>query len=95
MADGLNLIAKEYVATRLDEQGALVLSQNAGVASELSRGALLVNPLEAAEVSTAIHQALTLDSEEKRRRMVTMRHVIGWNQLHNWAVGFLRKAILD
>ncbi len=94
-ADGLNLIAKEFVASRLDEQGALVLSQNAGVATELARGALLVDPHSAEAVGSAFHQALSFDSEEKRRRMMSMRHVIGWNQLHNWAVGFLRKAILD
>lgn len=93
VADGLNLIAKEYVASRHDEQGVLVLSQNAGVASELSFGAVLVNPQDAEQVGEGLFQALSFDSEEKRRRMVTMRHVLGWNQLHHWAVGFLRKAI--
>ena len=87
MADGLNLIAKEYVASRHDEQGVLVLSQNAGVASELSFGAVLVDPQKAEQVGEGLFQALSFDSEEKRRRMVTMRHVLGWNQLHTglWA----------
>jgi trehalose-6-phosphate synthase len=94
IADGLNLIAKEFVASRLDEQGVLVLSQNAGVVSELARGALLVEPTNAEHVGKALYSALTFDSEEKRRRMLLMRHVISWNQLHDWALGFLRKAIL-
>jgi trehalose-6-phosphate synthase len=88
------LIAKEFVASRLDEQGVLVLSQNAGVVSVLARGALLVEPTNAEHVGKALYSALTFDSEEKRRRMLLMRHVISWNQLHDWALGFLRKAIL-
>lgn len=91
--DGLNLIAKEYVASRLDEQGALILSKNAGCAAELSQGALLVNPHDAQDFATALQSALSMEVEEKRRRMTSMRRVIGWNQLHDWALGFLRHTI--
>lgn len=91
--DGLNLIAKEYVACRQDEQGALILSERAGCASELGQGALLVNPTSAADFAEALSKALTMGVEEKRRRMTSMRHVIGWNQLHDWALGFLRQAL--
>jgi len=91
--DGLNLIAKEYVASRLDEQGALVLSRNAGCAAELAQGALLVNPSDAKEFAHALQQALTMEPEEKRRRMTSMRRVVGWNQLHDWALGFLRQTL--
>ncbi|MBS2007778.1 MAG: trehalose-6-phosphate synthase [Cyanobacteria bacterium SZAS TMP-1] len=93
ISDGLNLIAKEYVACRFDEQGVVVLSRNAGSAKELSQGALLVDPTSPKSVSDALHLALTLEPEEKRRRMGLMRRVIGWNQLHNWALGFLRQAL--
>ncbi|HEY9772293.1 MAG TPA: trehalose-6-phosphate synthase [Planktothrix sp.] len=91
--DGLNLIAKEYVASRLDEQGTLVLSKNAGCAAELAQGAILVNPHDCEDFANALKQALTLEVEEKRRRMTSMRRVVGWNQLHDWALGFLRQAI--
>jgi trehalose 6-phosphate synthase/phosphatase len=93
--DGLNLIAKEYVACRLDEQGAVVLSQQAGVAAELISGAILVDAHSSVSISEAILRALTMPVEEKRRRMVSMRHVVGWNRLHDWACGFLRFAITN
>jgi trehalose 6-phosphate synthase len=91
--DGLNLIAKEYVACRQDEQGVLVLSRQAGCADELTVGALLVNPHNHNEIAQAINKALTMTFEEKHRRMLAMRHVVNWNQLHDWACGFLRQAI--
>jgi trehalose 6-phosphate synthase len=91
--DGLNLIAKEYVASRQDEQGALVLSKNAGCAAELAQGAILVNPTDPEGFASALLQALTMEAEEKRRRMTSMRRVVGWNQLHDWALGFLRQTI--
>ncbi|HEY9717442.1 MAG TPA: trehalose-6-phosphate synthase [Trichormus sp.] len=91
--DGLNLIAKEYVASRQDEQGALVLSRNAGCAAELAQGALVINPHDPKEFANALQQALTMEVEEKRRRMTSMRRVVGWNQLHDWALGFLRHSL--
>jgi len=91
--DGLNLIAKEYVACRQDEQGTLILSDRAGCAAELGQGALLVSPTSPSEFSDALAKALSMGIEEKRRRMTSMRHVIGWNQLHDWALGFLRQAL--
>lgn len=92
--DGLNLIAKEYVACRLDEQGALVLGKQAGSAAELMSGAVIVDSLDADDVATGIFSALQMGVEEKRRRMLSMRHVTGWNRLHDWACGFLRQAIV-
>ncbi len=91
--DGLNLIAKEFVACRLDEQGVLVLGKQAGSAAELMSGAVLVDSLDAQDVAEGIMAALTMGVEEKRRRMLSMRHVTGWNRLHDWACGFLRQAI--
>lgn len=93
LRDGLNLIAKEYIACRQDEQGVLVLSDTAGCAVELVSGAELVDPLSPESVANAFVRALTLEVEEKRRRMVSMRHVVAWNRLHDWACGFLHQAI--
>jgi len=92
--DGLNLIAKEYVACRQDEQGVLILSERAGCAAELSQGALVVNPTSDEEFADALAKALSMGVEEKRRRMTSMRHIIGWNQLHDWALGFLRQSLV-
>jgi trehalose-6-phosphate synthase len=91
--DGLNLIAKEYVACRLDEQGVVVLSEQAGVAAELVSGAVLVDATSANSIAEGLFRSLSMPVEEKRRRMVSMRHVVGWNRLHDWACGFLRFAI--
>lgn len=91
--DGLNLIAKEYVACRQDEQGSLILSKQTGSSAELSQGALIVDPESPDSIANAISQALSMEVEEKRRRMNSMRRVVGWNQLHDWALGFLRQSI--
>ena len=92
-SDGLNLIAKEFVACRQDEQGVLILSERAGCAKELSQGAIVIDPVSASEFATAISKALSMPIEEKRRRMTSMRHIVGWNQLHDWALGFLKQAL--
>ncbi|MBX9948761.1 MAG: trehalose-6-phosphate synthase [Candidatus Obscuribacterales bacterium] len=91
--DGLNLIAKEYVACRQDEQGSLILSKQTGSSAELSQGALIVDPQCPDSIANAISQSLSMEVEEKRRRMNSMRRVVGWNQLHDWALGFLRQSI--
>jgi trehalose 6-phosphate synthase len=93
--DGLNLIAKEFVACRLDEQGVAIVSKQAGVACELVSGAVLVDALSPASIADAMQRALVMPVEEKRRRMQSMRHVVGWNRLHDWACGFLRFAITN
>lgn len=93
LRDGLNLIAKEFVACRQDEQGVLVLSRRAGCAAELSAGALMVDADASQSIAQALTQALSMEVEEKRRRMTLMRRVVGWNQLHDWALGFLKHAI--
>lgn len=91
--DGLNLIAKEYVACRTDEQGVLIVSKQAGSSAELASGALVVDAHDANQIGRSIAHALTMNVEEKRRRMLSMRHVVGWNQLHDWAMAFLKQAI--
>lgn len=91
--DGLNLIAKEFIACRQDEQGALVLSKNAGCASELMNGALLIDPGNAEAIAIALQQGLSMGADEKRRRMTSMRHIVAWNRLHDWACSFLRQSM--
>jgi trehalose-6-phosphate synthase len=82
--DGMNLVAKEYVASRFDDGGALILSEFTGAAREL-RDALLVNPFAIDEIADAIRQALEMSDTERRRRMQRMRQEIEGNNVYRWA----------
>ncbi len=86
--DGMNLVAKEFVASRNDEDGVLILSRFTGAARELSQ-AVLVNPFAVDEVAGAMHQALTMAPEERRRRMQKMRAVVADNNIYRWAGKFV------
>lgn len=90
IADGMNLVAKEFVASRLDDTGALVLSEFAGSAHELT-DALLVNPYDIDGLKTAIRSALHLSAAERERRMRSMREVVGRQTVHDWADQFLSR----
>jgi trehalose-6-phosphate synthase len=72
LQDGMNLVAKEYVACQLDRQGVLILSEFAGAAHEM-KGAVLVNPRDAAMVSQSVVTALTLPAEQRARAMARMQ----------------------
>jgi trehalose 6-phosphate synthase len=82
--DGLNLVAKEFVAARDDERGALVLSQFTGAARELTE-ALIVNPYDLDEASSAIALALGMSADEQRERMRSMRAFIAEFNVYRWA----------
>ena len=86
--DGMNLVAKEFAATRSDENGVLVLSEFAGAADEL-REALIVNPYDVDGTAAALHYALTMDGAERRRRMVRLREQVMENDVHRWVARFL------
>jgi trehalose 6-phosphate synthase/phosphatase len=81
--DGMNLVAKEYVASQVDGQGVLLLSEFAGAAEELE-GSLLVNPYNVEEFSDRIKQALTMLPEEKHARMKSLRRHVGEHDIHAW-----------
>ncbi len=89
--DGMNLVAKEFVAAREDEQGVLILSTFAGASRELLE-ALLVNPYDAAGMSRALHEALTMPPEEQRERMRLMRAMVQENNVYRWAGRMLLDA---
>ncbi len=86
--DGMNLVAKEYVACRWDDDGALVLSEFAGAAEELDE-AWLVNPYDINGMKAALVEAATADPEERRRRMRAMRATVSEHDVDAWARGFL------
>jgi trehalose 6-phosphate synthase/phosphatase len=87
--DGMNLVAKEFVATRSDEDGVLVLSEFAGAAEELKR-AMLVNPFDIEETGEAYHRALTMSRAERRERMRSLRARVFKYDVHAWVADFLR-----
>jgi len=82
--DGMNLVAKEFVASRGDEDGVLVLSRFAGAARELT-DAIIFNPFSLEESYEAIRQALTMPPDERRRRMQRLRQVTMENNIYRWA----------
>jgi trehalose 6-phosphate synthase len=86
--DGMNLVAKEYVASRTDHTGTLVLSEFAGAAIEL-RQAILVNPYDIEDVKGAIETAVNLPVSEQRRRMSARGRSVTKNSATAWADSFL------
>jgi trehalose 6-phosphate synthase/phosphatase len=86
--DGMNLVAKEFVATRTDDDGVLVLSEFAGAAEELSE-ALIVNPYDVDETAEALHTALVMAPNERAQRMRALRERVATHDVARWAAEFL------
>jgi trehalose-6-phosphate synthase len=86
--DGMNLVAKEFVAARDDERGALILSTFAGAAHELP-DALLVNPYDIQQMADSIHQALEMSEEQQSIRMARMRKMVHEHNVYRWAANLL------
>lgn len=84
LADGMNLVAKEFVATRTDLDGVLLLSELAGAAGELG-DALLVNPFDIDGMAQAMLTAIEMDRGERRERMSSMRRRVVAHDIHSWA----------
>ncbi|MBX6364218.1 MAG: bifunctional alpha,alpha-trehalose-phosphate synthase (UDP-forming)/trehalose-phosphatase [Gemmatimonadetes bacterium] len=94
LRDGMNLVAKEFVATRTDEDGVLVLSEFAGAAAELTE-AVLVNPYDVERTAEAYHRALTMPAPERQARMRALRRHVLENDVYSWADSFLRALAID
>ncbi|PWH05378.1 bifunctional alpha,alpha-trehalose-phosphate synthase (UDP-forming)/trehalose-phosphatase [Brachybacterium endophyticum] len=90
LRDGMNLVAKEYVVSRPDVQGVLVLSEFAGAADEL-RAALLVNPHDIDELKSATLRALTMPAEEQHEAMTSLRRQVLDHDVQSWARAFLEE----
>ncbi len=88
LRDGMNLVAKEFVASREDEDGVLVLSEFAGAAWELG-DALLVNPYDIDGLAANIRQALAMPAEERKRRMRSLRRRVMQHDVHRWVDSFV------
>ena len=86
--DGMNLVAKEYLAARHDEDGVLILSRFTGAAREL-RDALLVNPYDIDGTAEAIRLGLAMDPDERKQRMQRMRRLISEHNIYRWAASLI------
>jgi len=89
--DGMNLVAKEFVAARDDDRGVLILSQFTGASRELPE-ALIVNPYDTDQCAAALHMALTMPVVDQRGRMRLMRGVIREFNVYRWAGRMLMEA---
>ncbi len=90
LRDGMNLVAKEFVASRTDGDGVLVLSEFAGASWELPE-AVQVNPYDAEATAESLYRALMMDEEERRRRLGPLRARVASYDVHRWAATFLEQ----
>jgi trehalose 6-phosphate synthase/phosphatase len=93
LKDGMNLVSKEYCACNIEGDGVLILSEFAGSAAQLHRGAIMVNPHDIEGTASAIHQAVTMPISERRSRMRRLRAVVRRDDIFWWTDMFLRAAI--
>lgn len=87
--DGMNLVAKEYVAARTQEDGVLILSHFTGASRDLAQ-ALMINPYSAEETAESIHQALTMPESEQHRRMRAMRNAVRDYNVYRWSAELIK-----
>ncbi len=93
LKDGMNLIAKEYCASNLEETGVLIMSEFAGAASQFQQYALLVNPHDIAGIAKTIHRAYHMSKEERKSRMKKLRQNVRKYNIFWWVDSFLQAAI--
>ena len=91
LRDGMNLVAKEYIASKRDNLGVLVLSEMAGAAREMGE-ALLVNPFNVGEVAQALKTALEMEEEEQRERNIRLKERLQRYNVRRWAEEFIEKV---
>ena len=90
--DGMNLVAKEFVSSRCDEDGVLILSQFTGAAREL-QDVVLINPYDREQFSDGLAEALSFKKKERRKRMIKMRQVIQGSNIYHWAGKILSELL--
>ena len=88
LRDGMNLVAKEYIATKHSNPGVLILSEMAGAAIELT-DAIIINPNDTEEIERSIYEALTMDEDEKMKRLKRMQKRISTQTVKKWATDFV------
>jgi trehalose 6-phosphate synthase/phosphatase len=93
MRDGMNLVAKEFIACKTDQRGVLILSERAGAARELS-DALIINPTSTRELVEAMHEALNMPEEEQEQRMTHLQDLVRRYDVFEWTQLFLSRLTL-
>lgn len=91
LRDGMNLVSKEYVASKsVDDPAVLILSEMAGASVEL-KDALIVNPNDLNQIENALETALKMPREEQRRRLLSMQHIVSTFDIRQWATDFMKE----
>ena len=90
--DGMNLVAKEYCASCTEDNGVLILSEFAGAAAQLKRGAILVNPYDVERMADAIYRAYSMSGKERQKRMRMLRAEVRQNNVFRWVQSFFHTA---
>ena len=93
LKDGMNLVAKEFCAANIEENGVLILSEFAGAVAQLQKGAIIVNPYDIEEVAAAIYRAFYMDEKERKARMKKMRSNVRRQDIYWWVNSYLEAAI--
>jgi len=91
LRDGMNLVAKEYIACQVENEGVLILSEMAGAAAELNE-AIIINPVDNIEMAEAIFNALEMETEEKHTRLERMKNRISNYNVFTWAFDFFNQT---
>jgi len=91
LRDGMNLVAKEYVACQSENKGVLILSEMAGAAAELNE-AIIINPADNIEIADAIYVALEMNAGEKQMRLERMQSLISDYNIFTWAFDFFEQT---
>jgi trehalose 6-phosphate synthase/phosphatase len=94
LRDGMNLVAKEYVASQIGDSAVLILSEFAGAAEEFT-DALLVNPYDIDQIAGSIKRAIEMPADEKRQRLVRLRDRVWSNNLEHWSDDFLHTLLAE
>jgi trehalose 6-phosphate synthase/phosphatase len=92
LRDGMNLVAKEYVATRIDQTGVLILSEMAGSANEMNES-LLINPNNFEQIADTLHQAITMPIEEQQSRNASLQKRLERYNVEKWANSFMNSLL--
>jgi trehalose 6-phosphate synthase/phosphatase len=92
LRDGMNLVCKEYIASKTDEMGVLILSEMAGAAKELS-DAIIINPHDVNQMVDALHQAFTMSEYEQKKRNQELQNILRRYDIHHWVNVFMKSLI--
>ncbi len=93
LKDGMNLVAKEYCASQVEQNGVLILSEFAGASAQLQQGALLVNPHDVVGIAERIHKAFHMEGQERKTRMARLRRKVRRQDVFHWTDSYLRAFV--